>query len=38
VTIALAIAALLADWIMGLFRWLTAEHSGDAASHPRAYR
>jgi hypothetical protein len=37
-TIAIAIVAVLVNWIVGLCRWLTAEHSGDAASHPRAYR
>lgn len=37
-TIALAIVAVLADWFIGLFRWLTAEYSGDAASHAVAYR
>jgi len=37
-TIALALAAILADWIVGLYRWLVAEYSGDAASHARSYR
>lgn len=37
-TIALAIAAILADWIVGVLRWLGGEYGGDAASHARAYR
>lgn len=37
-TIAIAMVAVLANWFVGLFRWLTAEYSGDAASHPRSYR
>lgn len=35
---AVAIVAMLADWIVGIFRWLTAEYGGDAASHGRPYR
>lgn len=37
-TIAIAMVAVLANRFVGLFRWLTAEYSGDAASHAVAYR
>jgi hypothetical protein len=39
VTIAIAIIAVLVNWIVGMFRWLVEPSAGpDAASHAVAYR